>query len=50
MLMLVVFQQVHGDAEGKDGSFTETLASAAEKPSVNMRGKTADAMQTFLSV
>ncbi|XP_037538591.1 anillin [Nematolebias whitei] len=31
-----ILHQVLGDAEGKDGSFTETLASAAEKPSVNM--------------
>lgn len=48
--MLVISQQVHGDAERKDGSFTETLASSAETPSVTMIGKTADTMQTFLSL
>ncbi|XP_037834392.1 anillin isoform X2 [Kryptolebias marmoratus] len=33
-----LWDQVHGDAEMKDGSFTETLASAAEK-SVNILGE-----------
>lgn len=33
-------QQADGDAEIKDGSFTEILASGAEKQSLNGTGKT----------
>lgn len=35
-------QQADGDAEIKDGSFTEILASGAEKQSLNGTGKTSD--------
>lgn len=35
-------QQADGDAEIKDGSFTEILASGTEKQSLNGTGKTSD--------
>jgi len=36
----LMFQQVQGDAEMRDGSFVEAPTADAAKPSGNMTGKT----------